>query len=345
MDRNLRALTHAEIMAQLAFGTFEVVNVNGNEVGNGQCYKSGVNGYANGYTLVARGGYETGKGPNGHTDSLDSAMHTTICKSGNDCAFNWRGSSNLQNWLNNVSYKPTNIKVEGWGNREVHGGFLTETENGINALNSYAGYSSSLKGQSMMKVWHELSCSQRYYTGHSLGGAAASVGHYLFEKRVKPYGADAAGNAIFGSGLAVTFAAPQAWTTTRSGGRSMDPLCSNKRFFLESTFGDDPVPGLTKIAVITQPLFNSNFDHGEHAYVIKTSRQCGPVGCSWRGRWYARYYWCESWEWCTEKNEVNDRGCDAEDGGGLGVWNHVQPYLDNLVKAVDEGNGGSYVNK
>lgn len=354
MDRNLAITSDAQDLLQVAFSTYREVS----GIPAGQCEIEN-NGErqpyhrASGYTLVARGGYFNNAMPAGHFDAVSSPMHSTICKKGNRCVFSWRGSSNIPNWINNIqgAFTTDNINTDVNGQtRKVHSGFMDEVMFGINARNSYSGFTplagQTTAGKSLGEIWNDIEaiagCTERVYTGHSLGGAAANVGQYLFEKSLGFQHSNHQG----GDGLAHTWAAPQAWITDRAERSSAHKSCSNKRFFLSTNKRVDPVPGLLKIAKVT----GKDYDFSDTPFEIyhndnycKSSKRCTKRS-GWRRRWFGTWK-CKTVKDCGEQTKIVKKACDDESGGAplwksLWKWGfglHVNPYITYLDKAANDG--------
>lgn len=382
MDRNLRNLKHEEEILQAAIGVYNYVG----DIPHATCYvQEGETSHNNGYQLVARGGYQNNAGekPSGWSD-IDSPQHSMICAKGNKCLFAWRGSTVGDNWINNIDFFAVSFEqsaVEGaakcgtttdsgfWDSayneafgtecsplglddRDVHRGFFKETKFGIDVKNSADSdvtgkylNGNNLQGTSMGDVWKSMSaitgCSERYYTGHSLGGAAAAVGHWYFEKAVTSHYKGAAG-----SGDAVTFAAPQPWRTRAGDGISDDPQCNNKRFYLETWIGDDPVPGLP--GLLLSDLNGLYFDHADYAYRMYHSWDC-DTSSGWVSKRSCWWGGCVTWGYptfsvsCHWTNTIDDMGCDSEGGGGINALMHMSAYYINYFHAAVDANRASGV--
>jgi hypothetical protein len=387
-SRNLRTgggtISHEEAMNQAAMASYETSGDGSSTfqnlldgipmlgVPNGLCVvpdKSIADGHLvlyptsgnqeSGYELVARGGYLTHQRPDDdstYTNEGNNPMHATICKRGSKCVFSWRGSTTIKNWINNFDAFVTETNPgasAGAAVRRHHRGFRKEMMNGINAVNSAS--STTHYGKTLGDIWeNEMpndGCTERFYTGHSLGGAAATLGQWYYEKE---YVNGQSGKFSSGTGKAVTFAAPQSWLTTVNDNRvTADvPMCSNKRFFIETVqTGNDPVPGIP--GLLSDKLFSQllsdtscirrgdcqtafgNYDHAEYAYVIKHDLfSCRCIGPS---------FWGACPFFCGPEAFVLDKGCDEYEGkklsiSTLAVWNHLQWfYVTYLRMAVDEG--------
>jgi hypothetical protein len=180
-----------------------------------------------------------------------SLFHSLLLFFSSSCFF-YRGSSNNENWINNAegAILLDDIPTSDPGRtRKVHRGFLQETIMGVNAVNSYTGFDEArTKDKQMYEVWNDINaitgCTERIYTGHSLGGGCSVVGHYLFEKSH-----DTSADPIFdvhsaytgGNGRGVSWAGPAPWVheadNTLPDGISEEPMCINKRWFLDTSRG------------------------------------------------------------------------------------------------------------
>ncbi len=135
--------------------------------------------------------------------------YAQVCWKDNSCSIAMRGSDDGTDWYSNIV-----------------GGVQTSTLNGISVPSGFLTEYNKLKATSSWGSWDWARSSQYcangvYATGHSLGGAMATL-----------HGID--------SGLSnvITFASP------RIGGKNQ--LCGgqSKRYYLDAAWGSDPVPGL-----------------------------------------------------------------------------------------------------
>ena len=90
----------------------------------------------------------------------------------------------------------------------------------------------------------------------------------------------------------VTFASP------RVGGKNT--MCSGRRYFIASDWGDDPVPGL--------PPWTS---HPASANQLKGS-----------------------WGWFSKNYELDALGCGNDSGGGVNVYQHFSFQYKNYMERV-----------
>jgi len=189
-----------------------------------------------------------------------------VCwKSGNVCAIAMRGSDDSTDWYSNIIGGISNDSISGVS---VPSGFLTEYNR--------------VKGSPSWSTWDWARSSSWcsggvYATGHSLGAAMASI--HAIDKNIANL---------------VTFASPAIG--------AQNQFCSSgKRYYIDTSWGSDPVPGL--------PPWQKHISSGKELE--------GSFG------WFSRDY------------ALRDRGCGDQGGGGLNPLQHASSqyiwYLDKLT--------------
>ncbi|GMH47959.1 hypothetical protein TrVE_jg9874 [Triparma verrucosa] len=196
----------------------------------------------------------------------NSNAYAQICwKSGNTCTIAMRGSDDGSDW---------------WSN--IFGNMGTSTVGGVSVPSGFKDQYELLKSSPTWSSWNWARASTYcsggvYLTGHSLGAAMASM-HAL----------DA------GLSNLITFASPAV-------GAKNQYCASGKRYYIDTSWGSDPVPGLPP-------------------WMSHTS-----TGMELEG----------SFSWFSRTYNLRNNGCGNQGGGGVNPLMHAssqyQWYLDKLT--------------
>ncbi|GMH57396.1 hypothetical protein TL16_g02369 [Triparma laevis f. inornata] len=202
----------------------------------------------------------------------NSNAYAQVCwKSGNTCTIAMRGSDDGSDW---------------WSN--IFGNMGTSSVSGVSVPSGFKDEYEKLKSSGTWASWEwarsSTYCSGGIYlTGHSLGAAMASM--HALDKDLNNL---------------ITFASPAV-------GAKNSYCTSGKRYYIDTSWGSDPVPGLPP-------------------WMSHTSKGMELEG---------------SFGWFTRNYNLRDNGCGSQGGGGVNPLMHASSqyiwYLDKLTEVRRRG--------